>query len=327
MAGGKIYEEVAFDGTLEDVNAQWLEARKKGVGGSEVAAIMGISKYSSPLEVWLVKTGREDQPDLSGKQAVEWGTRLEPVVAEKFQELHPELKVEEPGCMFVSKERPWAFASVDRVVEDMKGCKGILEIKTVGSRAAKDWDEWVPDYYMTQVVHYMAVTGFSYAWVAVLIAGQEYREYLVERDEEDVKAVSDAVDAFWNDFVKEDVIPKIVGSENESRALSAMFSEYSEVMLQMLDEDLPELDEIERYKKIKKDAESEIRLYENEIKATIGDAAGIETETRRIKWVRSSYMKLDTKLLAAEKPEIVSEYSAMAKRDGGLRITKSKGVE
>lgn len=320
------FREVAFDGSHEEVERQWLEARKHGVGGSDVAAIMGISKYSSPLEVWLVKTGREEQPDLSAKQSVEWGTRLEPLVAEKFSEEHPELKVEEPGCMFVSEDRPWAFASVDRVLSDAKGLKGILEIKTVGLRSAGDWEDWVPDYYMTQVVHYLAVTGFTYAWVAVLIGGQEYREYCIQRDEEDVKAVSDAVDAFWNGFVKKDIIPKIVGSENESRALSRMFDEPSEAMLPMLDEDLPELDEIERYKAIKKDAEAEIKLYENEIKAKIGDAAGIETETKRVKWVRSTYMKLDTKQLAADKPEILSQYSVPAKRDGGLRISKKKGV-
>ena len=320
------YREIAFDGTPEEVDRQWLEARKKGVGGSDVAAVMGISKYSSPLEVWLVKTGREESPDLSWKQAVEWGTRLEPVVVEKFEELHPELKVTEPGCMFASEERPWAVASVDRVLEDVKGCKGILEVKTAGARSAGDWDSGVPDYYMTQVVHYLSVTGFSYAWVAVLIGGQEYKEFLVERDEDDVKAVSDAVDAFWNGFVMKDIIPQLTGSENDSRALSRMFSEPSDVMLPMLDEDLPELDEIERYKERKSELEAEIKKYENEIKAKIGGAAGIETETKRVKWVRSEYMKLDTKRLKEEKPEVIAEFSSPAKRDGGLRVSKKKGA-
>ena len=320
------YKEVAFDGTHDEVERQWLEARKKGVGGSDVAAIMGVSKYSSPLEVWLVKTGREETPDISWKQSVEWGRRLEPTIAEKFAEEHPELKVEEPGCMFVSNDRPWAVASVDRVLEREDGAKGVLEVKTVGLRSAGDWEDWVPDYYMTQVVHYLAVTGFSFAWVAVLIGGQEYREYFVERDEEDVKAVSDAVDAFWNDFVIKDTIPQIVGSDGESQALSRMFSEPSDEMLQMLDEDLPQLELVDKYKAVKKDAEEQIKLYENEIKAYIGGKAGIETETRRIKWVRSSYSKLDTKKLKEEEPEIAERYSVEAKRDGGLRVSKKKGA-
>lgn len=318
------FRKVKFEGSEDDVERQWLEARKKGIGGSDVAAIVGVSKYSSPLDMWLVKTGRAESPDLSAKQAVEWGTRLEPLVADKFSEMHPELAVEKPECMFVSEERPWAVASVDRVVWDEDGRDGILEIKTVGLRASKDWESGVPDYYMTQVVHYLAVTGFSYAWVAVLIGGQEYREYRIERDEEDVKAVSDAVDSFWNDYVIKDVMPGIVGSEDESRALSAMFSDRSDEMLVMLDDEVPQLDDIVRLKADKKKIDAEIKKAENEVKSIIGDAAGIETESRVVKWIRSTYSRLDTKALSAEMPDIVAKYSTEVKRDGGVRITDRK---
>ena len=70
------YTTVRFYGTDEEINAQWVKARKSGVGGSDGAAIMGLNKYSSPLEVWLVKTGKQPSPDLSGNQAVEWGNIL-----------------------------------------------------------------------------------------------------------------------------------------------------------------------------------------------------------------------------------------------------------
>ena len=320
------FKQVVFEGTPEEVERQWLEARKGGIGGSDVAAVIGVSKYTSPLEVWLVKTGREDYPDLSSKQSVEWGSRLEPAVAGKFAELHPEYSVGAPGCMYVSDERPWAFASVDYVLEDADGERGVLEIKTAGLRSAGEWEGGVPDYYMAQVVHYLAVTCFSYAWVAVLIGGQEYREYFVERDEEDVKAISDAVDSFWNDFVMKDTMPQIVGSENESRALSRMFSEPGDVILPMLDSDVPQIVELEGLKASKKQLEDEIRKLESEVKAAIGDAAGIETETRRVKWVRTTYSKFDSKLLAKEHPEIASQYTSLAKRDGGLRITVKKGA-
>lgn len=56
------YREIRFRGTPEEVNAQWVEARRNGIGGSDVASIMGLNKFSSPLSVWLVKTGREDPP-------------------------------------------------------------------------------------------------------------------------------------------------------------------------------------------------------------------------------------------------------------------------
>ena len=80
------YTQVRFDGSPDEVNAKWERARRGGIGGSDVAAIMGISKYRSPYEVWLEKTGRVEPKDISGKQAVEWGNRLEDTVARKFAE-------------------------------------------------------------------------------------------------------------------------------------------------------------------------------------------------------------------------------------------------
>ena len=212
----KPYTEIRFTGTPEEINKQWVEARKNGVGGSDVASIMGLNKYSSPLNVWLVKTGREESPDLSNNQAVEWGNRLEDVVADKFADEHPELQVRRRNATMVSIKRPWAFANIDRWVTDGKGNVGILEVKTVGMRRAADWDSGVPLYYLTQVMHYMSVTGYKYAWVAVLIGGQEFREYYIERDEQDIQAINDAVDTFWRDFVE---TPQL----SLSRCLTRMF--------------------------------------------------------------------------------------------------------
>ena len=73
------YEEVKYPSDEE-----WREARKNGIGGSDVGAIMGLNPWKSPVEVWLEKTGHSEPPDLSGKESVEWGNRLEAVVAEKF---------------------------------------------------------------------------------------------------------------------------------------------------------------------------------------------------------------------------------------------------
>ena len=78
------YTTVRFYGTDEEINAQWVEARKSGIGGSDVASIMGLNKYSSPLEVWMEKTGRAETPDISDKPPVYWGVILEDVVADEF---------------------------------------------------------------------------------------------------------------------------------------------------------------------------------------------------------------------------------------------------
>lgn len=322
----KPYTEIRFFGTPEEVNAQWVEARKNGIGGSDVASIMGLNKYSSPLNVWLVKTGREESPDLSGKEAVEWGNRLEDVVAEKFADEHPELKVYRRNATLVSIERPWAFANLDRWVTDGHGNVGILEVKTVGSRRAADWDDGVPVYYLTQVMHYMSVTGYKYAWVAVLIGGQEFREYYIERDQQDIRAINDAVDTFWRDFVETDTAPALIGNDPEANALLSQHSDPSQEFVSMLDEDVSMLDELREIKDRMDDLKHRKTLIENQIKDLIGDAKGIETETKRITWVRSTRSSFDKKAFDQAHPGITNDYMKTSVANGGIRVSAKKGA-
>ena len=322
----KPYTEIRFFGTPEEINKQWVEARKNGIGGSDVASIMGLNKYSSPLNVWLVKTGREESPDLSDNQAVEWGNRLEDVVADKFAEEHPELQVRRRNATMVSIKRPWAFANIDRWVTDGKGNVGILEVKTVGMRRAADWDNGVPLYYLTQVMHYMSVTGYQYAWVAVLIGGQEFREYYIERDEQDIQAINDAVDTFWRDFVETDTAPALIGNDPEANALLSQHSDPSTEFIAMLDEDVSMLDELQEIKDQMDDLKHRKTLIENQIKDLIGDNKGIETETKRITWVRSTRSSFDKKAFDAAHPGITNDYMKTSVTNGGIRISVKKGA-
>lgn len=322
----KPYTEIRFTGTPEEINKQWVEARKNGIGGSDVASIMGLNKYSSPLNVWLVKTGREESPDLSDNQAVEWGNRLEDVVADKFADEHPELQVRRRNATIVSIKRPWAFANIDRWVTDGKGNVGILEVKTVGMRRAADWDNGVPLYYLTQVTHYMSVTGYQYAWVAVLIGGQEFREYFIERDEQDIQAINEAVDTFWRDFVETDTAPALIGNDPEANALLSQHSDPSTELIAMLDEDVSMLDELQEIKDQMDDLKHRKTLIENQIKDLIGDNKGIETETKRITWVRSTRSSFDKKAFDAAHPGITQDYMKTSVTNGGIRISVKKGA-
>lgn len=322
----KPYTEIRFFGTPEEINKQWVEARKNGIGGSDVASIMGLNKYSSPLNVWLVKTGREESPDLSDNQAVEWGNRLEDVVADKFADEHPELQVRRRNATMVSIKRPWAFANIDRWVTDGKGNVGILEVKTVGMRRAADWDNGVPLYYLTQVTHYMSVTGYQYAWVAVLIGGQEFREYFIERNEDDIQAVNTAVDTFWRDFVETDTAPALIGNDPEANALLSQHSDPSQEFVSMLDEDVSMLDELQEIKDQMDDLKHRKTLIENQIKDLIGDNKGIETETKRVTWVRYTRSSFDKKAFDAAHPGITNDYMKTSVTNGGIRISVKKGA-
>lgn len=316
--------EPEFDVYEVEGESEWLAFRNEGIGGSDVASIMGLSKYRSPIEVWMEKRGMKEPQDLSDKEAVEWGNRLEAIVREKFAERHPELVVSESSYSLVARNRPWAHANLDGKLLDGSGEWGVLEIKTVGKNREKDWADGVPDYYMTQVTHYLSVTGWKYAWVAALIGGQHYVEFRVERDEGDIDVVNSAVDTFWNDCVVGGAMPQVVGTAPEASALLNMFGIGSTGYatpdnidhFDTLVHDYLESKECER-----KYAEQAKRLA-NEIRAAIGSDKGALSDVYKVTWVKSNSTRFDKKRFAEDNPELLAQYTVPYLRDGGIRVSE-----
>lgn len=162
---------------------EWHAARRNRLGGSEIAAVMGLSPYESKFSLWHRKMGfagrKPQNPEM------DWGNRLEPIVLDKFFEGEGRTRYGEAGATYVSKERPWqsatpdAFASVDARPE-------LVEVKT--SPFGEGWgpagtDE-IPIYYRCQVLWYLDVFGMDVCHVPVLISGCDYREYRIELDAE-----------------------------------------------------------------------------------------------------------------------------------------------
>lgn len=317
------YEEVRFKGTDDEVHEQWLESRRLGIGGSDAAAIMGMSKYSTPLTVWMEKTGRTAPEDISDKPAVYWGNVLEDVVAREYARRHPGQKVRRLNAVMVSKERPFMRASVDRIVTDERGRKGILEIKTAGAMRAADWADGVPGYYVPQPIHYLAVSGFEFYVVAVLIGGQDYREFSFERDEEDIAILAEREAEFWR-LVEDDVMPAPTSSAADGTAMADCAHGNGEVV-EMAPSDIPELAEYWRAKAAADKADEDKRLAANRLKAAIGDAKGVIAGGLKATWVRSERTTLDQGALREAHPEIAEKFSTTKTVDGGIRVGEVKG--
>lgn len=315
------YRMIRFNGSDEAWRKQWLEFRKGGLGGSDAAAVMGFSPFATPYTVWLEKTRRVEPQDLSDNESVYWGTVLEKDVADEFAKRHPEMMVRRKTGVMQSKERPWQFATVDRVTQDERGRRGILEIKTAGAHRASDWDDGVPSYYLPQPTHYLAVSGYDYFDVAVLIGGQKYREFHYERDEADIAALNEREQEFWEEYVVKDVPPIVTGKKADSDALLSQYMENDGEYLQMLDEDLPDVAKRIALAGLVKIHEEEIREIDNQLKQIIGDAKGIQTPKRKITWVRGTYKTLDRKRLQQDEPETYEKYCDTKQRDQGVRLT------
>jgi len=191
------------------LSPEQMQARSTGVGGSEVAAILGICPYRQPYDVWLEKTGRAGPVDLSGNESVFWGVEYEEPIAREYMR-RKDVKVRRKNQTARHPKYDWLVANIDR---DIVGVRKGLEIKNIGWRLAHLWGESGTDqaaeYYIPQPHHYMLVMDYE-AWdLAAVIGGQELRVYEFERDPEMDEIIIDATHDFWHNNVLADVPPEI----------------------------------------------------------------------------------------------------------------------
>ncbi|WP_337521066.1 lambda-exonuclease family protein, partial [Mitsuokella jalaludinii] len=148
----------------------WLKMRTQGIGGSDAGTIVGLNPWKSKYELWLEKTGQVVPEDISNREPVYWGNRLEDIVAQEFTRQTGK-KVRRHG-MVQDEAHPFLFANVDRMVA---GEKAGLECKTANGFKASLWEgDEVPASYYCQCQHYMLVTGLPVWYIACLVGGQHY---------------------------------------------------------------------------------------------------------------------------------------------------------
>ncbi|MFG2400718.1 YqaJ viral recombinase family nuclease [Streptomyces lydicus] len=173
-------------GMFEPGSEEWHAARRSGIGGSEIAAVLGISPYESAFSLWHRKQGLI--APVAESEEMYWGKVHEPGICRRFAELHPEHSLT-VAPTYAAAARRWQIANPDRLWGP-----DLLEAKT--ARTAEGWGEpgtdEIPVHYRAQCLQYLDVLGRRRCWVAVLIAGSEYREYVVEYDAAEAALLRDA---------------------------------------------------------------------------------------------------------------------------------------
>lgn len=315
---GRLFELVRCE-----TDEEWREERKRGLGASDIGAVMGLNRYRSPYEVWLEKTRRVEPEDISGKPVVAFGNDFEEIAGRNFEKAHPGSKVRRVNAMCRSIARPYMRASLDFECRlPGKDGWGVLEVKTTRDR--RGFEESLLDCYTAQVVQQLCVTGRSWGVIWAFFRDTcEYRAYPVKPDDADRMAVMDAAAEFWG-FVERDEPPELVGMESESRAL---FGQHPEGAGDMEPADCDaDCEEIADISAEIAELESRRRLIQNRLKGAIGDAQGCIGEMHQVKWVRTTQVKFDRKRFERDHPDLAAEYEEEAPRDMGLRITELKGV-
>ncbi len=230
-----------------------IEARRKGVGGSDVAVILGINPWKTSHELYLEKRGEIDTPPLDSER-IHFGNVLEQIVADEYTSRTGE-KLQKRNEMLVHPEYSFMLANIDRKIV---GRKAVFEAKTTDKYMRDGWGdtgtEEIPDHYRTQIEHYMTVTGYDEAVAAVLIGGNEFRYYPIKRDPELSDMLFTACKQFWDkvlegippdiDFIHQNTLPMLKkiypGTNGETVVLPA---------------------ELSHWHRVKQDAEVEIKRY------------------------------------------------------------------
>ena len=200
---------------------QWLALRRKSIGGSDAAAVMGISPYKSPYALWAEKTGKVNPGDISDREAVREGNDLEDYVAKRWME-DTGKKLRQANCMFYNSAYPYAHANVDRMVV---GESAGFEAKTTTDyRILQQLRQGrYPDAWRLQMLHYMMVTGRQRWYLGVLCFGKGFFTFTLDRDEAAISALAAVEERFWQ-YVTDGTPPKVDGSDSTLAALAELLA-------------------------------------------------------------------------------------------------------
>ncbi|MDY3869402.1 MAG: YqaJ viral recombinase family protein [Pyramidobacter sp.] len=305
------------------LESEWLELRRKGIGGSDAAAVCGMSPWNTPLGVYLDKTGISTSVASRDKceERMHFGHVMEDVVASEFALRNPKLRVCRSGFMYSDAEYPWMLANVDRVV---RGESAGLECKNVSEYGAEGWEhDGVPDHYRIQCLHYMRVMGWRKMYIAAIIGGNRYVQRAIHRDSDGeslIEAIISAERVFWKDHVEQGVPPAVSSPDD----VKELFPRALDVMREPEQEDIADARELARVQaEIKA-----LKLKEDELKVRLQYAVGTAEGLRGLCTFKNragavSYQRMAEAELGAERVETLKD---KYRGDGGrvFRLSLSK---
>jgi putative phage-type endonuclease len=298
---------------------EWLALRRRGMGGSDAAAIIGVSPWSTAVDVWEDKLGiSEDRPPTV---AMEWGNRLEDVIADAVAD-RTGLRLRRVHRILVHPTRPLILGSLDREAPGR-----VVEIKT--ARSGDGWvnedeidvtppERRVPPQYYVQGQHYLGVTGKPEILFGVLIGGRDLRVIPVPADPGFIEDLFTEEESFWTTYVETGIRPPLSGADAEKLTRIYPHGSGERVATPEIDQLVEELLRVRAEEDRIADHRAELEVG---IKDYLGDASDLVSGVARVTWRESERTTVAWKDVAAVYRAALEEVAAAEKREldlGGL---------
>lgn len=270
----------ALEIAMNAPSAKWVDERSTYLGGTDIAAILGIHPYKTARGVYLDKKGIGKPVELN--EAMVHGQNLEPYVADLYKRL-TKRKLRK-SRLYRVKHVPYLACNPD--YEVMKE-KRLLECKTAGFFAGQIFGEQgdaVPDQYLVQCMWQLAVTGREIVDLAVLIGGQDFRIYTIERDEEMISHLLSEASEWWNTYILADCPPPITGAEPDCQIVKDAYPQDNGDSIYATPDIETKVARLVKVMAAEKKVDEEKSRLQNEIKEYMGEVGTLDSELGTLTW-------------------------------------------
>ncbi len=313
----------------EDDEAAWLAARTRGIGGSDIGPICGVSPFTSARQIYLNKTGQFTEamkPSEAAQERMRFGHLLEPIVADEFaRRTKDKIKaIHTVNATLCHKDHPWALANVDRLIEYADGTLGVLECKTTSEYNNDDWDRGdIMLTYIYQLNWYLWILGLEKGAFACLVGGNKFYHYDVWRNDELLnETIIPAAKSFWFDNVLALKEPEMQASDTDFA--NTMYKSVVKNSEKVLDTDTANdlARTVFECKAQIKEITRTMEEAQNRLKDMLQDTEIGYTKDFVVKWSPRSQTRVDTAKLKKEFPEVYAqcqtkvEFRAMTVKGG-----------
>ncbi len=184
------------------VTQEEAKNRLSYIGGSEIAAILGVSQYNTQLDIYLRKTGKEIDDKIETNEML-MGKLLEPVIIQRY-ELATNNIISDNNKFFRHPDISFLGGHIDGIINN----EGIIECKSTNQFYQNTWEYDIPIEYYCQLQHYINIAGLDWGEVAILINGRTFQHFQYTRDDNFINFIENEVSNFWNNHILADIPPE-----------------------------------------------------------------------------------------------------------------------